>query len=103
MAGGFACQGPIANLPEDTILPHTAADTFLACMDTQQRADRFLWSRLRIGALRLQLLTEPRPKGAESCREFFNKLLGITNSENTLEYLRCPGTRLTEGNNAATI
>ena len=39
-AGGFACQGPIANRPQDTILPHTAS--FLSRMGTQPRADRSL-------------------------------------------------------------
>ena len=41
-------RGPIANRPQDAILPHTAS--FLSDMDTQQRADRFLWSRLRLAA-----------------------------------------------------
>ena len=41
----------------------------------ERSGDRFLWSRLRIGGLSKQLLTEPRPQGAESCGEFFNKLL----------------------------
>ena len=38
--GGFACQGPIANRPQDTILPHTAAG------DRSSSRTAPFWSRL---------------------------------------------------------